>query len=126
MFASNNSRAWLGIRAERQAERYLRQQGLRLLQRNYRCRFGEIDLIMVDAQRHLVFVEVRYRSDSDFASALQSIDRHKQEKIRKAAASFLASHTRFQQLPARFDVIAIQTAQRQQAGRIDWLQNAFQ
>ncbi|MCI5107832.1 MAG: YraN family protein [Pseudomonadales bacterium] len=126
MFTIANSRAWRGIKAERQAARYLQQQGLRLQQRNYRCRFGEIDLIMIDPGRHLVFVEVRYRSASDYATALQSIDRRKQDRIRKTAASFLAAHSHYQQLPARFDVLAIQTGPLQQAEKIDWIQDAFQ
>jgi putative endonuclease len=126
MFTIANRRAWRGIRAERQAARYLQQQGLRLLHRNYQSRFGEIDLIMVDARRQLVFVEVRYRSASDYATALQSIDRRKQDRIRKTAASFLAAHSHYQQLPARFDVLAIQTGSLQQTEKIDWIQDAFQ
>lgn len=121
-----NLRVARGARAERQAARFLQHRGLKLLARNYHCRFGEIDLVMIDRQDCLVFVEVRLRRDSDYASALQSIDWRKQDKIRKAALSFLAGRPRLQRLAARFDVVAIQQENQRQKVSIDWIKNAFQ
>lgn len=106
-----------GDAAEGLALEYLRAAGLRLVTRNYRCRTGEIDLIMEDADS-LVFVEVRYRQRSDFGGALGSVDYYKQKKLIAAARHYL--HT-LKRLPAcRFDVVAVQPDQR-----VEWLKNAF-
>lgn len=107
----------LGQSAEDQASAYLQARGLRLVQRNYRVRGGEIDLIMRAADASLVFVEVRARSSGDFGGAAGSIDARKRRRIVLAARHFLA------RLPAepacRFDVVALD------AGRLEWLPGAF-
>ena len=74
-----------GRNAEKDALTFLRQQGLQLVTRNFRCRLGEIDLIMLDAGC-IVVVEVRYRNDNRFASAALSVDRHKQSKLLRTAS----------------------------------------
>ena len=107
-----------GAKYEKQALSYLQEQGLSLICQNYYCRFGEIDLIMLD-QDTLVFIEVRYRKNSDFGGALASITKRKQDKIIKTAKHYLA---RLEDEPyCRFDVIAID----QQANTPQWIQNAF-
>ena len=108
-----------GSHAEELACRFLLHQGLRLLARNYRCRRGEIDLILLDAG-NLVFVEVRYRGQDRYGSGLESVDRHKQRRISLCAAHYLQQHPREASRPARFDVVAVGPD-----GGIDWIRNAF-
>jgi len=109
-----------GIAGEERACRYLTAQGLRLVERNYRCRRGEIDLIMRDGPE-LVFVEVRFRTSSRFGSAMESVDRRKQERIVTAARLYLQRTSATPR--CRFDVLAI-SADREQA--IQWVKNAFE
>jgi len=112
-----------GANAEELACRYLLQQGLRLITRNYHCRQGEIDLIMRDTD-NLVFVEVRYRRQSRYGSGLESVNRRKQQRIAHCAAHYLHRHPRAGQLAARFDVVAVSP---DSAGpRIEWIRNAFE
>jgi putative endonuclease len=107
----------LGREAEARAEAMLLAQGLTLVQRNYRCRGGEIDLIMRDGGT-LVFVEVRYRRSERFGGAIASIDRRKQARLTAAAGYYLQRHP--SPLPCRFDVVAIGAGDR-----VDWIRNAF-
>jgi putative endonuclease len=105
-----------GDAAEDRALHYLQQQGLTLVQRNFRCKGGEIDLIMQQAGA-LIFVEVRKRADMRFGGAAASVTARKQVRLIIAAQVFLQ---RYRQPPAcRFDVIAIDGA------AIDWLRNAI-
>lgn len=108
-----------GQEAEAQACRHLQQQGLALIERNYRCRQGEIDLIMRDRQS-TVFVEVRYRSNPTFGGAAAGVDCRKQAKLIAAAGHYLQQHPALAQQPARFDVIAIAP------GALEWIRDAFQ
>lgn len=116
------SSASSGARAEQRAEQWLTRRGLHLLVRNYRCRQGEIDLIMKDGNT-LVFVEVRLRSRSEFGSAAASVGHAKQRRLVKAAAHFLAHRPALAQLACRFDVVAMVP----QGKDIDihWIRNAF-
>ena len=116
---SNNERQQRGQAAEAQACRHLQQHGLELIERNYRCRQGEIDLIM-RAGKCTVFVEVRYRSNPSFGGAAASVDPRKQGKLIAAASHYLQHHPNLAQQPARFDVIAIAP------GALDWIRDAFQ
>lgn len=112
-----------GARAEAAACDYLQGRGLQLVERNYRCRQGEIDLIMRDGE-YTVFVEVRYRRNSDFCTSAETVDGRKQRKLISAASHYLQQHPRLMQRPARFDVIAMS---RQADGpQIEWIQDAFQ
>ncbi|MFH2135940.1 MAG: YraN family protein [Pseudomonadota bacterium] len=111
----------VGAQAERTAAQYLQRQGLRLLQTNYRCRFGEIDLILKDRDS-LVFVEVRLRSRSDFGGAAASIDARKQHKLILAAQHYLSSVTPTP--PCRFDAVLLSSAEGGEG--IEWLKNAIQ
>lgn len=112
-----------GEAAEAQACQYLEQQGLKLRQRNYRCRQGEIDLVM-DHGQQLVFVEVRYRRSTRFGSGAESVNPRKQHKLVLAAQHFLQAHPKLNNKPARFDVVSMQLAG--QTAKIDWIQDAFQ
>ncbi|HEY5739575.1 MAG TPA: YraN family protein, partial [Gammaproteobacteria bacterium] len=117
------TRKRLGRRAEQRALAYLQRRGLRLVTRNYRCRFGEIDLIMRDNDC-IVFVEVRFRTSISFAPPALTVDTFKQSRIEKTAQSYLARHPRHADHPARFDVIAIDSADGA-AGTIQWIRDAF-
>ena len=111
----------LGNRAEKLAHKYLRKQGLKSLTQNYHCRFGEIDLIMLDKD-YLVFVEVRYRKSQNFGGALESIDQFKQTKLRRTAHSYLLK-TNNNDCPCRFDILCL--SGNLNRPEIDWIQNAF-
>jgi len=113
-------RSLLGQQGEALALKFLQKKGLTLLQKNYRSRLGEIDLIMEDRE-HVVFVEVRFRSSEDFGGALSSVDRRKQSKLIKCAQQYIANEQT--SLGFRFDVIAISPS----SGRheIQWIPNAF-
>jgi len=111
-----------GNQWELAAESFLKKRGLRPLQRNYGVRVGEIDLIMMDGDT-LVFAEVRYRADEYHGSGAESVTRVKQQRIIRAARSFLARHRGRSDICCRFDVISIGNSE----GRtlFHWIQNAF-
>lgn len=106
-----------GEKAEQQALEFLRGQRLRLIEKNYRCPFGEIDLIM-DERQTLVIVEVRFRQSDRYGSAAESVTWQKQSRIIASAEHYLMTHR--VQTPVRFDVVAISGDQR-----IQWIKNAF-
>ena len=103
------------------AQRWLEQRGLTLEASNYRCRQGEIDLIMRHGE-HLVFVEVRYRRSPHFGSALESVDPRKQRKLLQAASHYLRRRKGATEPPCRFDVVAITGPQGEE---IEWIEDAF-
>ena len=111
----------VGAPAEREALAFLLRRGLQLVSRNFRCRGGEVDLVMLH-RGHLVFVEVRYRQSTQFLMPALTVDQRKQRKFLKTAAMFLARHSRFAQHTVRFDVIAITGAEHR---RTEWLPDAF-
>lgn len=101
----NNLRgAW----GEAMAADYLRRKKYTLIAASYRCRFGEIDLIVRD-KKYLVFVEVKTRKDDSFAMAREYVDRRKQDRLRSTASMYLAQNPT--KLQPRFDVIEIYCAQ---------------
>jgi putative endonuclease len=108
-----------GARAEQLAADFLKKNGLSLLHQNYRCRFGEIDLIMQDGAT-LVFVEVRLRSRADFGGPAASIGAAKQGKILLTARHYLSTLRKIP--PCRFDALLLHSADGTQ---IEWLKNAF-
>lgn len=95
----------LGRKGEDLAAKYLTKKGMTLLKRNVRTRYGEIDLILQEDQL-VVFVEVKARSSDGFGGPLGAITQEKKKKISRAAASYL-SDKKWQDRPARFDVVAI-------------------
>lgn len=114
-----------GMRAEQSAARYLQQQGLQILRRNFSCRVGEIDLIARDVGNCLVFVEVRFRQSQRFGGALASITAHKQARVRRAAGYFIARKPQLSTLACRFDVVAIESVGLAGRQKITWIRNAF-
>ncbi|HEC75126.1 MAG TPA: YraN family protein [Methylophaga aminisulfidivorans] len=111
-----------GLEIERRVCRHLEKHGLRLVERNYLCKGGEIDLIMRD-NKTLVFIEVRFRKTVTYGSALESVDKKKQNKIIHAAQHFLQS-TASSNVACRFDVVAV--SPDNSSLKIDWVQDAFQ
>jgi len=110
----------IGFAAEKQAREYLSRQGMRWITSNYRCRWGEVDLVMSDGEL-LVFVEVRSRVSAAYGNALESITYSKQKKIMRTATHYMATKKLYNTHSCRFDVVSIQGEQAQ----IDWVKNAF-
>lgn len=113
----------LGNLAERQAEQLLLQAGMRLLARNYRCKQGELDLVMRDADT-VVFVEVRYRRSSQWGNAVDTIDWRKQKRVIAAAQFYLLTHPHLANQACRFDVIAAHGDPADPAS-YQWIREAF-
>lgn len=107
-----------GRRYEQAAARYLEQQGLRILERNYRCRQGEIDLIAQDG-RVLVFVEVKYRKTAAKGEPAEAVTPLKQQRIRSVASYYLYSRRHGEDAPCRFDIIGILGEE------LRWIRDAF-
>lgn len=112
-----------GRRAEDLACRHLGDHGLKLLQRNYRCRSGEIDLVMQDGTC-VVFVEVRFRRSNRFGGALESIDGRKQRKLIMTASHYLQAHDDSRWKASRFDVVCVSPGRDRPD--IEWIHDAFQ
>jgi putative endonuclease len=107
-----------GSRAEELCAELLRRAGLRIVARNWRCRFGEIDLI-AEERGALVFAEVRLRRDVRFGGASESITAAKRARLLAAARVFLANRPA---VPCRFDVLLLD---RLDGARIEWIRDAF-
>ncbi len=107
-----------GTLAETLAADYLQARGMRLLERNYRCRLGEIDLILADGSA-LVFVEVRLRRNPGYGGAAASITAAKRQRIVRAARHYLAGKP---EPLCRFDVVLLDSLAR---NRIEWIKDAF-
>ena len=107
-----------GALAETLAAEYLQRRGLRLLERNYRCRLGEIDLILADGAV-LVFAEVRLRRNADYGGAAASITAAKRQRIVRAARHYLSGKP---ESACRFDVVLLDALA---ADRIEWIKDAF-
>jgi len=108
----------IGNDAETAAIDYLKQRGLKYIERNFHCRRGEIDLIM-DDRSTLVFVEVKYRQSERFGSAAEMVTPQKQKRIIATALHYLQQHKLDR--ACRFDVIAISP----KAG-VEWIKGAFE
>jgi len=112
-----------GQRTEDQALDLLRRAGLKLVERNYRCPQGELDLVMSDGEA-LVMVEVRYRRERGFGSAAETIGMRKQDKLLSAAQHFLQQDARYRRRPLRFDVVAV-TENSDGTSQTEWIKDAF-
>ena len=110
-----------GLQAEKLAEKFLQGKGLKTIINNFSIKGGEIDSIMLHHDT-LVFVEVRLREHQQVTAA-ESVSIHKQRRIIKAAKMFILKHNKYQQLPCRFDVVALD---KLDCNHIDWIQDAFQ
>ena len=117
----NGVSAW----GETQAAKYLKKQGFRIVERNWSCRFGEIDLIAADRE-YLAFVEVKLRKSDAFARAAEFVDLRKQARLRAAAELWLSLHET--ELQPRFDVVEIYAPEGVETKKpiINYLEDAFQ
>ncbi len=116
-----------GEHTENLACQYLENKGFKLIEKNFNCRVGEIDLIMKD-NNSLVFIEVRYRRSNNFGSGAESITASKQAKLIKTASLYLQRHDKLDKYPARFDVVSITGfVETDNIKNIDfnWIENAF-
>ena len=118
----NNGKQLLGKEGERIAERYLLKKGYKLVERNYRCPSGELDLIVLD-RRVVVFVEVKTRTGHAFGTPFEAVEFRKQQTMTQAAQYFLAQKG-LQQRDARFDVVGISWPGRQPV--VEHIENAFE
>jgi putative endonuclease len=117
-----NGKLVLGKVGERVAEQYLKNKGYKLVERNYRCAAGELDLIVLD-RRVVVFVEVKTRSGHGYGSPLEAVEFRKQRKMIQAAQYFL-SEKKLHQRDARFDVVGISWPGREPV--VEHIENAFE
>jgi len=107
-----------GNNAENLACIFLQKKGLKLVERNFRCAYGEIDLIMQDVNT-LAFIEVRLRSNNNFGGAAMSINQSKQQKLSRSAALYLQTHG---DSACRFDAILMSKID---INALEWIQDAF-
>lgn len=115
--------------AEEIAKNYLEKQGLSFVSNQFRSRFGEIDLVFKD-KGCLVFVEVRYRKNTNFGNSIETVNYHKQQKIIKTAQYYLQKHQLTESVNCRFDIIGIDTNNIMTPNTLDtnsiqWIPNAF-
>lgn len=118
----DNAKQVLGKQGERVAEQYLKKKGYKLVERNYRCAAGEVDLIVLD-RRVIVFVEVKTRTGHGFGTPLEAVQPRKQRKMMQAAQFFL-SEKKLHQRDARFDVVGISWPGRDPM--VEHIENAFE
>lgn len=112
----------LGKKGEELAVGYLQKLRYKILERNYRCKFGEIDIIALD-RKTVVFVEVKTRSSKEFGSPQTGVTLRKQRQLAKVALSYLQKHHLFNR-DARFDVVAVEKNCSEE--RINMIRNAFE
>lgn len=118
-----DGRKELGKQSEQLARQYLERRGYRLVEANFHCRWGEIDLILKKGQE-LVFAEVRSRSNLHYGTPAESVDEKKRAKLRKAAQYYLYCHPDMEKYYCRFDVLSVLWEKGH--ARIVWLADAFQ
>ena len=114
-------RKLLGKEGEDLAARFLTKQGYKILERNYRTRSGEIDLIALH-RGEIVFVEVKTRTNNAFGAPELAVTPNKQQRMIKAALGYI-KHKRLHQVPCRFDVVAISAAAEKD---VELIENAFE
>jgi putative endonuclease len=128
----NSSRRATGRRTEKQrigraaeniAASFLRDKGLEILERNYLCRLGELDIVARDRDV-LVIAEIRTRATNRYGGSAASVDLRKQQRLIRAASQLLQQRRDLAHLRVRFDVVAVSEIDRERP-RVDWIQHAF-
>lgn len=114
----------IGGKGEEEAFAHLRRLGYRILQRNYRCRMGELDIVAMQGGV-LVFVEVRTRTGLTHGYPEESVNVRKQNKLRMLAQQFLLAHPKLLEVPCRFDVVAVHFPGDQSVISLKHIENAF-
>ncbi len=120
----NLFRKLLGDRGERAAVKFLKKQGYRILAKQHRNTFGEIDIIAQDGPT-TVFVEVKTRTSDKDGQPFEAVDRRRQERLVRAGLAWLKKHNRLE-LPARFDIISILWPEDGTEPKLSHYQNAFE
>lgn len=113
-----------GKQIETQACKLIAKQGLKLLERNFTKKTGEIDIIALDQNQDLVFIEVRFRQNQNFGEGFETVDFKKQQKIINTAKLFLSSQIKYQHHACRFDIISASTYNGEL--QLKWLKHAFE
>ncbi len=121
---SRSGKRAFGEALELEAAKFLIRQGMSLVCRNFQCKLGEIDLIML-SDNTLVFVEVRYRRSSHFGSAASTVDQRKQKKLVRTAQFYLQRSGLRESMPCRFDVLGLAPSLQSDALQFDWIRAAF-
>lgn len=117
-----DGRIQTGKKGEEFAVAYLKSKGYRIIERNYKCLFGEIDIVAKDGNT-VVFVEVKSRKSEDFGDPQAAVGREKQKKISRVALAYLEEKRRYP-CDARFDVVAVKMLPA--GNTIELIQNAFE
>lgn len=108
----------LGAKVEQLVQEYLRAHGCIILEMNYRCKQGEVDIIAKD-EDYYVFIEVKYRNSTKYGTPQEAVDNAKQKRICNAAHYYIYSHNLDETTPIRFDVAAVLEE------KITYYKNAF-
>ena len=108
----------IGGQGEDNARNFLKEHGIKIRESNFRCKFGEIDIIGDDGNS-LLFIEVKTRKRTDYGQPFETVTPQKQKKIILAAQRYLQKHPKLANKACRFDVISIVD------DKIDWIQDAF-
>ena len=118
-----------GRAAERAVAEHLQAHGLRIVELNYAAAWAELDLVAVDPTDGIptyVFVEVRSRASDEHGSPLETVDRHKQRQVIRAATAWLVDQELWEQVETRFDVVAVTLgADGLPCGELGWIRDAF-
>ena len=112
-----------GNRGEAEVANYLRKKGYTLLASQWRCRFGELDLVAKDKRGTICFVEVKLRSAGSIAMPREFVDSRKQERLRTAASAYMSTHELDE--PARFDVAEVYADGGGRILNVEYIENAF-
>jgi len=121
----NKNKRKFGEAIEQEVQLYLQNKGLKLVQKNFLCKAGEIDLIMRE-KNALAFVEVRFRKSAIFGSGAETVTYRKQRRIIKTAQYFLLKYPSYANFACRFDVVSVQPDDNNQYNTIQWIPNAFE
>ncbi len=113
----------IGNGSEDLACRYIEQQGCSILERNFRCKLGEIDIIARDGS-YLCFIEVKFRNDNSFGEPKEAVNYSKQRRISNVSRFYLYSKNVSFDIPIRYDVIAVSV--NEGIFSFEWIKNAFE
>ena len=114
----------LGSHGENLAAEFLKRRGYRILQRNFRLKFGEIDIVAQEGDT-ICFVEVRTKTTEEMGTPFESITSFKQRKLSKLALAYLKNQYKSVEVRARFDVVAV-VAQEGKEEKVELIKNAFE
>ena len=103
----NNYRQQIGLKGEDIAEAFLLEKGYTILEKNFRSKYGEIDIITKDIHKDFVFVEVKSRTNKSFGEPQDSVDYNKLEKIEKTAEIYLQERFEWEEMSWRIDIVEV-------------------